>query len=79
MDGAKPITLAGIEVSPEERTPLVQQPLRIIAQQQAELEQLRAEIARLKNLPPRPKLRPSSLNEPQPNPSRKKKRRGKRP
>jgi len=79
MDGAKPITIAGIEVSPEERTPLVEQLLRIIAQQQAELEQQRAEIARLKNLPPRPKLRPSTLNEPQPNPSRKKKRRGKRP
>ncbi|MEJ1730613.1 hypothetical protein SMA90_30250, partial [Escherichia coli] len=62
MDGAKPITIAGIEVPPEQRTPLVEALLRVIAQQQAEIERLRAEIARLKGLPPRPTIRPSTLN-----------------
>ena len=79
MDGAEPIKIAGIEVPPEERTPLVEHLLRIIAQLQAENAQMRDEIARLKGLPSRPKLRPSTLNESHPNPSRKRKRRGKRP
>ena len=42
MDEAKPITIAGIEVPPEQRTPLVEALLRVIAQQQAEIERLRA-------------------------------------
>lgn len=79
MDGAKPITIAGIEVPPEQRTPLVEALLRVIAQQQAEIERLRAEIARLKGLPPRPTIRPSTLNQSHPDPAHKKQRRGKRP
>jgi len=79
MDEAKPITIAGIEVPPEQRTPLVEALLRVIAQQQAEIERLRAEIARLKGLPPRPTIRPSTLNQSHPDPAHKKQRRGKRP
>ena len=79
MDGSDPIKVAGIEVSAEERTPLVDRLLRVIEQQQAEIQALQDEIARLKGLPPRPKIRPSTLNAPHPDPSRKKKRRGKRP
>jgi len=79
MDGAEPIKIAGIEVPPEQRTPLVESLLRLIAQQQAEIDRLRAEIARLKGLPPRPTIRPSTLNASHPDPAHKKRRRGKRP
>ena len=79
MDGAKPIKIAGIEVPPEQRTPLVESLLRVIAQQQAEIDRLREEITRLKGLPLRPTIRPSTLNAPHPDPSHKKRRRGKRP
>ena len=41
---------------------MVEALVRGIAQQQAESERLRAEIARLKGLPPRPTIRPSTLN-----------------
>lgn len=75
----EPEKLFGIEAPPEDRTPLVDRLLRAIEELQAENRQLRDEIGRLKGLPPRPKLRPSTLNEPHPDPSRKKKRRGKRP
>jgi len=66
-------------VPPEQRTPLVESLLRVIAQQEAEIERLRAEIARWKKLPPRPTIRPSTLGAPHPDPSHKKRRRGKRP
>jgi len=79
MEGKESSKLFGIEVPAEERTPLVERLFRVIEQQRAEIEQMRAEIARLKGLPPRPKIRPSTLNEPHPDPSHKKKRRGKRP
>jgi hypothetical protein len=79
MDGTEPIKVAGVEVPAEERTPLVDHLLRVIAQQQAENRQLRDEIARLKGLPPRPTIRPSTLNAPHPDPAHKKRRRGKRP
>jgi hypothetical protein len=79
MDGAKPIKVAGIEVSAEERTPLVDRLLGVIEKQQAEIRALRDEIARMKGLPRRPTIRPSTLNAPHPGPSHKKKRRGKRP
>ena len=79
MDGAEPIKVAGIEVPAEERTPLVDDLLRVIEEQQAEIRALRDEIDRLKGLPPRPTIRPSTLNAPHPDPSHKKKRRGKRP
>lgn len=52
--------------------------LRVIAQLQAENQQLRAEIARLKGLPPRPTIRPSTLNAPHLDPAHKKRRRGRR-
>jgi len=79
MDEAEPIKVAGIEVPAEDRTPLVDRLLRIIEEQRAEILELRDEIARLKRLPPRPTLRPSTLNEPHPDPKHKKRRRGKRP
>jgi len=79
MDGAEPIKIAGMEVPPEQRTPLVESLLRLIAEQRAEIDRLRAEVARLNGLPPRPRIRPSTLNAPHPNPSYKKRRKGKRP
>jgi len=80
MDGSKPIKIAGIEVPAGELTPLVERMLRVIEEQQAEIQALRDEIARLKGLPRRPTIGPSTLNAPHPDPSHKrKKRRGKRP
>ncbi len=79
MDGAEPITIAGVEVPAEERTPLVDRLLRVVEQQQMEIRALRDEISRLKGLPRRPMIRPSTLNAPHPDPSHKKRRRGKRP
>jgi hypothetical protein len=79
MDGSEPNKFAGIDVPPEERTPLVDRLLRLIEEQRAEIERLRAEVARLKGLPPRPTIRPSTLNQPHPDPAHKKRRRGKRP
>jgi hypothetical protein len=78
MDGAEPIKVAGIEVPAEERTPLVDRLLRVVEEQQAEIRALRDEIAKLKGLPRRPTIRPSTLNASHPDPSHKKKRRGKR-
>jgi hypothetical protein len=79
MDETEPIKIAGIEVPPEQRTPFVESLLRVIAQQQLVIDQLRAEMARQKRLPPRPTIRPSTLNASHPDPSHKKRRRGKRP
>jgi hypothetical protein len=79
MDGSGRMTVAGVEVSAEERTPLVDRLLRVIEEQQTEIRALRDEIARMKGLPRRPAIRPSTLNAPHPDPSHKKKRRGKRP
>jgi hypothetical protein len=79
MDESKPIKVAGVEIPVEERTPLVDCLLRLIEQQGAEIRGLRDEIARLKGLPPRPTIRASTLNAPHPDPSHKKKHRGKRP
>jgi hypothetical protein len=76
MDGTKP---TGIEVPAEERTPLVERLLRVIEEQRAEIQALRDEVRRLKDLPRRPAIRPSTLNASNPDPSRKKRRRGKRP
>jgi hypothetical protein len=57
-------------IPPEEQTPTVQLLLAIIEQQHVancELEQrvlaLEAEVRRLKNLPPRPNIKPSALNQ----------------
>ena len=79
MNGADPISIAGIKVPAEERTLLVDRLLRVIEEQRSEIRTLRDEIARLKGLPPRPTLRASTLNEPHPDPRHKKRRRGKRP
>lgn len=79
MDGPGPIKVAGIEVPAEQRTPLVERLLRVIEEQQAVIRAMGDEIARLKGLPRRPTLRPSTLNAPHPDPSHKKRRRGKRP
>jgi hypothetical protein len=79
MDGTEPIKIAGIKVPPEQQTPFVEALLRVIAQQQVEIDRLRAEMARLKGLPPRPTIRPSTLNASHPDPAHKKRRRGKRP
>lgn len=80
MDGTKPIKVGGVEVPVEERTPVVEGLLRVIEEQQVEIQGLRDEIARLKGLPRRPKILPSTLNAPHPDPSHKpKKPRGKRP
>ena len=79
MDEPRPIKVAGIEVPAKERTPLVDHLLRVIEEQQAEMRAMRDEINRLKGLPRRPTIRPSALNAQHPDPSHKKKRRGKRP
>ena len=79
MDGPRPIKIGGVEVPAEERTPLVDRLLRVIEEQQAEVRALREEIDRLKGLPRRPMIRPSTLNAPHPDPKHKKRRRGKRP
>jgi hypothetical protein len=79
MDGYEPIKVAGIEVPADERTPLVDRLLRVIEEQRAEIRALRDEMARLKGLPPRPTIRPSTLNAPHPDPKHKKRHRGKRP
>ena len=79
MDGPRPIKVAGIEVPAEERTPLVDRLLRVIEELQAEIRALRDEIDRLKGLPRRPTIPPSTLNACHPDPSHKKKWRGKRP
>ncbi|MBL4903820.1 MAG: hypothetical protein JKY62_14380 [Desulfocapsa sp.] len=54
----------------EEQTPavrllmaFVEQQQEIILKQQTDIESLKAEIARLKKLPPKPKIRPSKLSK----------------
>jgi Transposase IS66 family len=79
MDGSVPIKIAGVAVSAEERTPLVDRLLRIIEEQQAEMRAMRDELARLKGLPRRPIIRPSTLNASHPDPLHKRRKRGKRP
>ena len=61
MAGNESEKLFGIDVPPEERTPLVDRLLRAIEELQAENRQLRNEIGRLKGLPPRPKPPPEHL------------------
>jgi hypothetical protein len=65
-------TVGGVEIPAEERTPLVEALLRVIEglqatvqRQQERIEQLEAEIQRLKGVPEKPKRppRPSSLND----------------
>src|SRR6185437_5508049 len=78
-------TVCGVEIPPEQRTPLVEALLRVIDQQQAtiaqlqatvqqqqlRIEQLEEEVRRLKGLPDQPKRKPSPspLNDPNGPPS----------
>ena len=78
------LTVCGVVIPPEERTPLVDHLVHVLLDQQKEIEKLRDEINRQKGLPETPKRppQPSTLNDPQGKPSqsgKKKKRRGKRP
>jgi hypothetical protein len=57
MARSEPRKFFGVEVPADERTPLVDRLLRVIEEQRAEIDGLRAEIARLKGLPPRPQIR----------------------
>lgn len=86
MAGAQEsLTVCGVVIPPEERTPLVDQLLHVLLDQQKEIQQLRDEINRNKGLPETPKRSPgpSALNDPERKPSqigkKKKRRRGKRP
>ena len=75
----------GFEIPEEERTPTMEQLLRIIIEQRKEIARLREEINRLKGVPPQPQRKPSMLGQDEPprsdtsKKSRRKKRKGKRP
>jgi hypothetical protein len=56
-------TLKLPEIPDKALTPLVEQLLAIIEHQNAIIQELKDEIARLKKQPPRPKIKPSSLNK----------------
>lgn len=75
MDETKPRRIAGIEVAAEELTPLEVRLLQVFKEQQAEIQALRDELARVKRLPRRPNIRRSTLNAPCPDPARKPKKR----
>jgi hypothetical protein len=87
MSRTEPTQKVGdLEIRPEDRTPLVDQLLRIISEQQKEIEALKTEINRLKGLPDKPRYGdPSTLDDSKGKPStvrgrkNKKKKRGKRP
>lgn len=75
----------GFEIPEEERTPVVEQLLRMVVELREENALLRQEIDRLKRVPPRPQRKPSMLGQDQPpqddatKKSKRKKRKGKRP
>lgn len=79
-------TVCGVEILPEEQTPLVEALLRVNRELLRKIEELEQEINRLKGLPDKPKrpLERSQLNDPDAAPSdangrKKKVRDGKRP
>jgi hypothetical protein len=78
MSGNDALGREGVDVPPEERTPLVQRLRDVIARQQQTIAQLQDEIRRLKGLPEKPERKPSSLEQPAP-PGKKRRRRGQRP
>jgi hypothetical protein len=55
-----------VEVPESEQTPLVRRLLEIIQEQSELIDQLRAEIAHLKGISPKPKITPSKLEQPPP-------------
>jgi uncharacterized small protein (DUF1192 family) len=57
------VNLKASTIPEDEKTPLVLQLLSVIEQQAEQIRQLKDEIARLKNHPPRPKIKPSSLEK----------------
>ena len=56
----------GFEIPPHERTPLIEQLLRVIAELREENRRLREELDRIRGLPPRPQRKPSMLGSDQP-------------
>jgi hypothetical protein len=78
MSGIDTSNIGGLSLSPEDRTPLVEKLLGIIADLQKTIEHLKAEIRELKGIPEKPERKPSSLEQPAP-PGKKRRRRGKRP
>jgi len=71
MPGTADTAGLDIEISPKERTPLIDSLLRVVHALQAENHKLRDEIDRLKGLPEKPKRppQPSTLNDPDGKPS----------
>jgi len=59
-----PITIAGIEISVADQSPLVLAPLGVIQKQAAEIQDLRDEIQRLKKTTVRPIIKPSRMLKP---------------
>jgi uncharacterized small protein (DUF1192 family) len=57
------VNLRASTIPEDEKTPLVLQLLSVIEQQAEQIQQLKDEIARLKNHPPRPDIKPSSLEK----------------
>lgn len=57
----QPIKVAGIEIDVADQSPLVLMLLAVIQKQNAEIQELRDEIRRLKKTTTRPKIKPSRL------------------
>ncbi len=57
------VELKASTIPEDEKTPLVLQLLVVIEQQAEQIQQFKDEIARLKNHPPRPDIKPSSLEK----------------
>jgi hypothetical protein len=56
-------TLKPLPIPEKDKSPLVEQLLALIERQSVIIQQLKDEIARLKNQPPRPDIKPSSLGK----------------
>ena len=57
------VNLMASTIPEDEKTPLVLQLLAVIEQQAEQIQQLKDEIARLKNHPRKPDIKPSSLEK----------------
>ena len=55
------VTFKASTIPEDEKTPLVLQLLAVIEQKAEQIQQLKDEIARLKNQPPKPDIKPSTL------------------